>query len=163
MRSHSRLASAVARPPAGAEVLAALPGSTCLALDHGGGWLSVQFHPEATAAAMARAFGVPVEELSATEVKTRSEHINIDGVKGGVWLPTDGQADPANIALALAKGARQNGATVAERIKVTSIAKSGRRVTGVDWASDDGSAQGHIACDMIVVGCISPRTRKRPS
>ncbi|NRB33624.1 MAG: GcvT family protein [Rhodobacteraceae bacterium] len=101
-------------------------------------------------AAMARAFGVPVEELSATEVKTRYEHINIDGVKGGVWLPTDGQADPANIALALAKGARQNGATVAERIKVTSIAKSGRRVTGVDWASDDGSAQGHIACDMIV-------------
>ena len=101
-------------------------------------------------AAMARAFGVPVEELSPKEVKERYEHINLDGVTGGVWLPTDGQADPANIALALAKGARQNGALVKERVKVTGIGREGRRVTGVDWASDDGQAQGHIACDMIV-------------
>ncbi|UWQ37094.1 FAD-dependent oxidoreductase [Leisingera aquaemixtae] len=101
-------------------------------------------------AAMARAFGVPVEELSPTEVKERYEHINLDGVTGGVWLPTDGQADPANIALALAKGARQRGALVKERIKVTGIAKQGRRVTGVDWVSDDGGAQGHIECDMVV-------------
>lgn len=101
-------------------------------------------------AAMARAFGVPVEELSPAEVKERYQHINLDGVTGGVWLPTDGQADPANIALALAKGARQRGAVVKERIKVTGIAKQGRRVTGVDWISDDGSEQGHIACEMIV-------------
>ncbi|KZY46775.1 FAD-dependent oxidoreductase [Roseovarius sp. HI0049] len=101
-------------------------------------------------AAMARAFGVPVEELSPDEVKARYEHINLDGVTGGVWLPTDGQADPANIALALAKGARQRGALVKERVKVTGMARDGRRITGVDWASDDGEAQGHIACDMIV-------------
>ena len=101
-------------------------------------------------AAMARAFGVPVEELSPREVKDRYEHINLDGVTGGVWLPTDGQADPANIALALAKGARQNGALVKERVKVTGIARQGRRVTGVNWVSDDGQAQGHIKCEMIV-------------
>ncbi|MFD1158668.1 GcvT family protein [Roseovarius aestuarii] len=101
-------------------------------------------------AAMARAFGVPVEELSPKEVKERYEHINLEGVTGGVWLPTDGQADPANIALALAKGARQNGALVKERVKVCGIAREGRRVTGVDWASDNGQAQGHIACEMIV-------------
>ena len=101
-------------------------------------------------AAMARAFGVPVEELSPKEVLEKYEHLNLDGVTGGVWLPTDGQADPANIALALAKGARQNGALVKERIKVTGIAREGRRVTGVDWASDNGSDQGHIACEMIV-------------
>lgn len=101
-------------------------------------------------AAMARAFGVPVEELSPDEVKARYEHINLDGVTGGVWLPTDGQADPANIALALAKGARQRGALVKERVKVTGMARDGRRITGVDWASDDGEARGHIACDMVV-------------
>ena len=101
-------------------------------------------------AAMARAFGVPVEELSPDEVKARYEHINLDGVTGGVWLPTDGQADPANIALALAKGARQRGALVKERVKVTGMARDGRRITGVDWQSDDGQAQGHIGCDMIV-------------
>lgn len=101
-------------------------------------------------AAMARAFGVEVEEISPAEVLARYEHLNIEDVKAGVWLPLDGQGDPANIALALAKGARQMGATVKERVKVTNIAKSGKRVTGVDWVSDDGSDQGHISCDMIV-------------
>jgi 4-methylaminobutanoate oxidase (formaldehyde-forming) len=100
-------------------------------------------------AAMARAFGVPVEELSPAEIKDRYPHINLDGVTGGVWLPTDGQADPANIALALAKGARNRGARVAERVKATGIARQGRRVTGVDWQGENGSS-GHIACDMVV-------------
>ncbi|WP_282181899.1 GcvT family protein [Aliiroseovarius marinus] len=101
-------------------------------------------------AAMARAFGVDVEEITAEEALSRYEHLNIDGVVGGVWLPKDGQGDPANIALALAKGARQRGALVKERTKVTGIQRDGRKVTGVDWASDDGKEQGHIACDMIV-------------
>ena len=100
-------------------------------------------------AAMARAFGVPVEELSPSEVKARYEHINIDNVTGGVWLPTDGQADPANIALAMAKGARQQGAVVAERTKVTCVTRDGRRITGVTWQNETGD-QGDIACDMVV-------------
>ncbi|GGH27779.1 4-methylaminobutanoate oxidase (formaldehyde-forming) [Cribrihabitans marinus] len=101
-------------------------------------------------AAMARAFGVPAEELSPTEIKEKYPHINLDGVTGGVWLPTDGQADPANIALALAKGARQRGAAIHERIKVTGATREGRRVTGVDWIADDGTGRGHITCDMVV-------------
>ncbi|MBE1285231.1 MAG: FAD-dependent oxidoreductase [Rhodobacteraceae bacterium] len=101
-------------------------------------------------AAMARAFGVEVEEISPTEVKQKYEHLNIEDVTAGVWLPLDGQGDPANIALALAKGARQRGALVKERIKVTGISKQGRRVTGVDWLSDDGSQRGHIEADMVV-------------
>ncbi len=63
-------------------------------------------------ASMARAFGVDVEEISPQEIKNRYEHVNLDGVTGGVWLPLDGQADPSNIALAMAKGARQIGAQV---------------------------------------------------
>ena len=63
-------------------------------------------------AAMARAFGVEVEEISPEEVKAKYEHLNIDGVKAGVCLPLDGQGDPANIELALAKGARNRGEQV---------------------------------------------------
>ncbi|WP_375254636.1 FAD-dependent oxidoreductase [Yoonia sp.] len=99
-------------------------------------------------AAMARAFGVAVEEISPQEVKARYEHLNIDGVKAGVFLPLDGQGDPANIALALAKGARMNGAVVAERTKVTDINKTGRRVTSVAWEA--GGEVGTMTCDMIV-------------
>ncbi|WP_298968483.1 FAD-dependent oxidoreductase [uncultured Roseobacter sp.] len=99
-------------------------------------------------AAMARAFGVEVEEISPTEVKERYEHLNIDGVTGAVYLDKDGQGDPANIALALAKGARQRGAQVLERTKATRIVKEGRRVTGVDW--EQGGESGHITADMVV-------------
>lgn len=100
-------------------------------------------------AAMARAFGVEIEEITAEEVGARYSNLNLENVVGGVFLPKDGQGDPANIALALAKGARMRGAVVQERVRVSNIAKKGRCVTGVDWVAEDGD-QGHIECDMIV-------------
>lgn len=100
-------------------------------------------------ASMARAFGVEVEEISPAEVKAKYEHLNVGDVTAGVWLPLDGQGDPANIALALAKGARNGGAKVIERTKVTGISKQGRKVTGVDWVCEDGDS-GHIKADMVV-------------
>ncbi|SMY08201.1 GcvT family protein [Flavimaricola marinus] len=100
-------------------------------------------------AAMARAFGVEVDEISTAEVGQRYGHLNLDGVTGGVYLPKDGQGDPGNIALALAKGARQRGAQIFERVAVTSVKREADRVTGVDWQAENGEA-GHIACDMIV-------------
>ncbi|MEO0939356.1 MAG: FAD-dependent oxidoreductase [Pseudomonadota bacterium] len=100
-------------------------------------------------AAMARAFGVEVEEIGPNEVKSRYEHLNINGVTGGVYLPLDGQGDPANIALALAKGARQRGATVQERVKATGVSRDGRVVTAVHWQGEDGSS-GTITADHVV-------------
>ena len=100
-------------------------------------------------AGMARAFGVEIEEISPTEIKSRYEHLNTDDVIGGVYLPLDGQGDPANIALALAKGARQNGAKVQERVKATGGSREGRRITGVNWEGADGTS-GHIACEHVV-------------
>ncbi len=100
-------------------------------------------------ASMARAFGVEVEEISANEVKSKYEHLNVGDVKAGVWLPLDGQGDPANIALALAKGARKRGAVVKERTKATGVTRDGRRITGVDWADAKGEI-GHITCEHVV-------------
>lgn len=99
-------------------------------------------------AAMARAFGVEAEEISAAEVKDKYPHLNIGEVRGGVYLGKDGQGDPANIALALAKGARQRGGQIFERTRATGVTRQGRRITGVDW--EQGGDSGHIACDMVV-------------
>lgn len=99
-------------------------------------------------AAMARAFGVDAQELSPNEVKEKYPLLNMDGVVGGVWLPKDGQGDPGNIALALAKGARMRGAMITEQTKVTGITKNGNRATGVDWATGDET--GHIETDFVV-------------
>ena len=93
---------------------------------------------------MARAFGVEVEEISVEEIGQKYEHLNLDGMTGGVFLPLDGQGDPANIALALAKGARNRGAKVVEGVKVTGITKNDGRVTGVE------TAQGNIEADYVV-------------
>ncbi len=69
-------------------------------------------------------------------------------VVGAVHLPKDGQCDPANIAMALAKGARQNGAKIIEGVKVTKVTTRDGKVTGVDWAQ--GAETGHIAADLVV-------------
>ena len=100
-------------------------------------------------AAMARAFGVDIEEIGPDEVKVRYPHLNTDSVTGGVFLDKDGQGDPGNIALALAKGARQRGAQIFERVKATKALRDGRRITGVEYLSEDGT-HGQITCDHVV-------------
>ncbi|KQB12975.1 GcvT family protein [Rhodobacter capsulatus] len=99
-------------------------------------------------AALARAFGVAVDELSPAEVLRLYPHLNIDGVVAGVHLPGDGQADPGNIALALAKGARMAGARIVEQVKVTRVTSAAGRVTGVEWQA--AGARGLIAADHVV-------------
>ena len=100
-------------------------------------------------AAMARAFGVDVEEISPREIQKRYPHINLERVVGGVFLGKDGQGDPANIALALAKGARQLGAKIHERVTVKKVFKDQNKVTGLGWIDQNGDC-GHIACEEIV-------------
>ncbi|MEI9416065.1 GcvT family protein [Mesorhizobium sp. Cs1321R2N1] len=99
-------------------------------------------------ASLARAFDVDVREISPNEVKEMYPHLNVSDVVGAVHLPLDGQCDPANIAMALAKGARQRGATIAENAKVTKIHTKNGRVSGVSWAQ--GEDQGTIETDIVV-------------
>ncbi|MDX5402127.1 MAG: FAD-binding oxidoreductase, partial [Rhodobacterales bacterium] len=82
-------------------------------------------------ATLARAFDVDVAEISPAEIKAMYPHLNVGDVLGGVHLPLDGQCDPANIAMALAKGARMRGARIVEGVKVTRVTDDGTRVTGV--------------------------------
>jgi 4-methylaminobutanoate oxidase (formaldehyde-forming) len=118
------------------------------------GSITVALHAERheelrRSAAMARAFGVEIDEIDSAEIKSRYPHLNIADVVGGVYLPKDGQGDPANIALAMAKGARLRGAVVAERTKATGVTRVGGRVASVLWQAEDGTS-GSIACDHVV-------------
>ncbi len=94
-------------------------------------------------ATVARIFGVDVAEISPKEAKAMYPHLEIRDVVGAVHLPLDGQCDPANIAMALAKGAR-----IFEGVKVVAVTKSGGRVTGVEY--ETGGERGAIACDVVV-------------
>lgn len=99
-------------------------------------------------ASMARAFGVEAEPIGPGEVKFRHPLIEGADVLAGVYLAKDGQGDPANIALAMARGAKQRGAEIFENVKAVSVTREGRRVTGVDW--EMAGERGRIACDHVV-------------
>jgi 4-methylaminobutanoate oxidase (formaldehyde-forming) len=99
-------------------------------------------------AALARAFGIDVTEMSPAEVLERYPHLEISDVVAGVHLPNDGQADPGNIALALAKGARMLGAKIIENVKVSKVVTKDGRVTGVEWEAGDDTGQ--IATENVV-------------
>ncbi|EDQ34213.1 Glycine cleavage system T protein (aminomethyltransferase) [Hoeflea phototrophica DFL-43] len=99
-------------------------------------------------ASLARAFDVDVQEVGPDEVLKMYPHLNISDVKAAVHLPLDGQCDPANIAMALAKGARQNGAKIIEGVKVTAVNTAEGKVTGVNW--EQGEEAGTIDADIVV-------------
>jgi len=99
-------------------------------------------------ATLARIFDVEAETISPSEIAASHPHLNLEDVIGGVFLPGDGQCDPANIAMALAKGARMRGARIVEGVKVTAVEDDGRRVTGVSFEGPGGP--GHVATDLVV-------------
>ena len=97
-------------------------------------------------AAMARAFDVRIEEISASEIAAHYPGLTVSDVKGGVFLDKDGQADPVNITQALAKGARMRGARVCEGVAVTDIHQKNGSVTGVSTSHGDIEADYVVNC-----------------
>ena len=108
-------------------------------------------------ASMARAFGVEVNEITNKELKEKYPLLNVEDVKAAVHLPKDGQCDPANIAMALAKGARQNGVKIFEDVKVTGLDTHNGRVSSVHWESNGET--GMISTE-IVANCAGMWARE---
>ena len=95
-------------------------------------------------AAMARVFGLEVQVISPSEVGERVPLANIDDLVGAVLLPGDGQTNPVDTTMALAKGARSRGVRIVEDMPVHDIIVEGGRATGVR------TAQGDVRADIVV-------------
>jgi 4-methylaminobutanoate oxidase (formaldehyde-forming) len=95
-------------------------------------------------ASMARAFGVEAELIGLDEAARRWPLMRTDDLVGAVWLPGDGKANPADVAAALARGARAGGATICENVKVTGIEVEAGAVAGVTTTA------GPVACEVVV-------------
>ncbi len=93
---------------------------------------------------MARSFGLEMHFLTPRETLDLCPVINIDDLAGAAFLPTDGQANPADLTQALAKGARSKGIRFYEDCSVSSITTNNGRVSGLD------TGHGHIDCEIIV-------------
>ncbi len=66
-------------------------------------------------AAMAESAGVPFEWLSRADIARRYPLVRSDDLVGALFHPTDGYINPADVTMALARGARQRGAVIERR------------------------------------------------
>jgi 4-methylaminobutanoate oxidase (formaldehyde-forming) len=95
-------------------------------------------------AAWAETFGLPLHLISAAEAQTMFPPMSIYGVLGAALLPSDGYVDPSQLTLALARGARQRGATILTSTRVTGVTVENNRVRAVE------TDQGTIECEYVV-------------
>ncbi len=95
-------------------------------------------------AGWAKAYGLPMELVSADEARRLFPLMVTDGVQGAAWLPTDGYLDPSGLTQALAAGARSRGATILPRTRVTGIGVERGRVTGVE------TERGEVRAEVVV-------------
>jgi sarcosine dehydrogenase len=96
-------------------------------------------------ATTAKSFGLDMQLLTPKEVRELWPLMEIGDVVGAAFLPTDGQANPSDIAQALARGARMAGVTIAEQVAVTGIEVVDGKVVAVE------TDQGRIACEKLVI------------
>jgi glycine cleavage system aminomethyltransferase T/glycine/D-amino acid oxidase-like deaminating enzyme len=100
-------------------------------------------------AASARAYGVACELISPREAGALWPVMRTEDLVGAVWLPGDGKANPSDLTQALARGARNGGARIIEKTRVTGIESERGTVCAVTWQHKSG-AEGRIACEIIV-------------
>jgi len=108
-------------------------------------------------AALARSFGVEVEVIDAQRAGELYPLLRTDDLHGGLWIPGDGKANPADLTMSLAKGARNRGVKIVEDIEVTGVlttpGRHGPQISGVR------TTQGDVACE-IVVNCAGQWARQ---
>ncbi len=95
-------------------------------------------------AAQARAQHIDFELLSPSEIKARHPFLELDDIRLGLWDPKDGDIDPAQLTQALAKGARDLGATVHRHTRVTALTE----LAGGGWRIE--TTAGAIEAEYVI-------------
>ncbi|MBL8709223.1 MAG: GcvT family protein [Rhodospirillaceae bacterium] len=96
-------------------------------------------------ASLGRYFDVPVDILTPAEVARHYPLMDVGRIVGGLFIPGDGQTNPIDTTMALAKGARMNGARIFERTAVTGFETADGAIKKVR------TVQGDISCDKAVL------------
>ena len=105
------------------------------------------------ASSMCKSYGLDAEVITPDEVRDLYPIMHVDDLVGGVFIPKDGQINPLDVVQAYAKGARMNGASIIENVKVTDIIVRNGQVRAVT------TEHGEIATD-IVVNCAGMWARE---
>jgi 4-methylaminobutanoate oxidase (formaldehyde-forming) len=90
--------------------------------------------------------GVDVHEISASQVRELFPLARTDDILAGFYVKEDGRANPVDVTMALAKGARMQGAKILEGVAVTGFLQKRGVVTGVKTALGDIEAEYVVNC-----------------
>ncbi|PWR09895.1 oxidoreductase [Micromonospora sicca] len=90
--------------------------------------------------------GVDVHEISPGEVKKLFPLARTDDLLAGFYVPQDGRANPVDVTMALAKGARMKGVKILEGVPATGVLRRGGAVTGVRTPYGDIEAEYVVNC-----------------
>lgn len=93
---------------------------------------------------IARLAGYEAHLIGPDEIAEHHPYLDTAGVKLGFLTVTDGHVAPADVTIAMAQGARQKGAQIVTRNRVTDI----RRLKSGEW--EVISEQGNIVCEHVV-------------
>lgn len=88
-----------------------------------------------------RAIGLDVRLLDRDETLATEPALS-DRIAGATYSPLDGQVNPIRLCLGFGLAARQNGARILTRTRVSALMTAGGRVTGVE--TDKGTISGDI-------------------
>jgi glycine cleavage system aminomethyltransferase T/glycine/D-amino acid oxidase-like deaminating enzyme len=97
-------------------------------------------------AAFNRWCGVEVDEISPSEVKALFPLAHVDDILAGFYVKDDGRANPVDVTMAFAKGARMAGVRIIEGASVAGILRRRDQVTGVRTALGDIEAEYVVNC-----------------
>ncbi len=79
-------------------------------------------------ATTAETVDVPYEWVTPAQIKSRYPLVRTDDLVGAIYHPTDGYINPADVTMAMAKGARQRGVTIERKWQADAY-----EWTGSDW------------------------------
>jgi 4-methylaminobutanoate oxidase (formaldehyde-forming) len=88
--------------------------------------------------------GIDVQEISPRQVKELFPIAKVDDILAGFYVKEDGRVNPVDVTMALAKGARLQGATLLENTPAVDVLHKNGRVVGVR------TEQGDIECEYVV-------------
>ena len=94
-------------------------------------------------ASMSRAQGLTMDICTPDELKVHHPFMETHDLAGGLWDPLDGDIDPAQLTQAMAKGARDLGATILRFTPAIGVDR-----VGAEWIVK--TEKGDIRCEKVV-------------
>ena len=92
-----------------------------------------------------KSIGVDKHILSPKEILDIVPMMQVDDVIHGFWTPDEGRANPVDVTMSMAKGAKQKGAQIFEETEVVDFVITDGRVTGVV------TPRGTIECEKVIL------------